>query len=133
MNIQFFSGNLGKDPETKTVADTTVTKITVACGERWKDKDGNKQEKTEWIEVSFWGQSGETLAKFFKKGDGIVGFGKTETRTYEEKGEKKYYRSVRGSHWEFPPGRKQSGESSGHHDDNEGPGAPASSGDDIPF
>jgi single-strand DNA-binding protein len=134
-NRQTVAGYLGKDPESKTVGDTTVTTVSIAVGEKWKDKNGKTQEKTEWFEFNFWGARGEALAKFFKKGDGILAEGKTETRTYEDKdGVKQYRRSVRGDDWDFPPGSKKKEE----HPDTTGrsfdDGPPAGGGgDDIPF
>lgn len=133
VNIQIIEGRLGQDPERKTVGDTTVTTISVAVDESWKDKKGDKQKKTEWFEVNFWGESGDNIVKFFHKGDGIFVQGKTETRTYEDKqGVKQYRRSVRGVMWSFPPGKAGEGGDKGRSDDD-GPPAGGSSTDDIPF
>lgn len=133
-NRQTVLGYLGKDPETRTVGETTVTTVNIAVSEHWKDKNGNRQERTEWFEFNFWGPRGVALAEFFKKGDGIAAEGKTETRTYEDKdGVKQYRRSVRGEDWDFPPGsrkKEQNPDTTGRSFD-EGP--VGSSGDDIPF
>ena len=132
LNKQLIMGHLGKDPETKTVGDTNVTTISVATSERWKDKKGEKQERTEWFEVNFWGKDADNVAKYFKKGDGIYVEGTTQTRTYDDKeGVKRYRTSVRATYWTFPPGKAGEGKSSGRDDD--GPPANSGSTDDIPF
>ena len=131
VNIQIIEGFLGQDPDYKVVGDTTVCKISVATSERWKDKKGEKQEKTEWHEVNFWGKDADNINKFFKKGSAIFVMGRTETRTYEDKeGIKRYRTSVRADKWSYPSCRgSKEGDSPGRE---EGPSAP-SSGDDIPF
>lgn len=132
VNIQIIEGYLGKDPESRTVGDTTVCTISVATSEKWKDKKGEKQEKTEWFEVNFWGKDAENIQKFFKKGSGIFVMGRTETRTYDDKeGVKRYRTSVRAERWTFPSGGGGGGkDDSGRQDD----GPPAGGGgDDIPF
>ena len=95
INKQQIMGRLGKDPEVKTVGDTQVATVSVAVSEKWKDKKGEQQERTEWFEVNFWGKDAENIQRFFKKGDGIYVEGPTQTRTYDDKdGVKRYRTSV---------------------------------------
>jgi single-strand DNA-binding protein len=85
MNTIHILGRLGKDPETRQVGETSVTNFSVATTERYKDRHGNKQEKTQWHTVSFWGKQGEIIAKYFNKGDQIQVTGTMEYRKWETK------------------------------------------------
>lgn len=126
INKQQIMGRLGKDPEVKTVGDTQVATVSVAVSEKWKDKKGEQQERTEWFEVNFWGKDAENIQRFFKKGDGIYVEGPTQTRTYDDKdGVKRYRTSVRAQYWTFPDGKAKGGSGG----DDAGP----SGNDDTPF
>jgi len=139
-NEQTVIGYLGKDPEVKSVGSGTVTTLSIATSEKWKDKDGNKQERTEWFEVNFWDtqsyKPSEILPKYAKKGQLMWARGETQTRTYDDKdGVKRYRTSVRGKDFKFLGGSKDRGEDDqghGHHGGQQPPSAPASD-DDIPF
>jgi single-strand DNA-binding protein len=132
VNKQIIMGRLGKDPEYKTVGDSAVCTISVATSERWTDKKEQKQERTEWHEVNFWGKDADNIQKFFKKGDGIYVEGTTQTRSYDDKeGVKRYRTSVRATFWTFPDGKSGEGK---EHKGRDEDGPPASGGgDDIPF
>ena len=83
-------GNLGKDPETRYLTNgDAVTNITVATTETWKDKNGEKQEKTEWHRVILWNNKGFGLAdiaeKYCKKGDKIYVEGSIEYRSWQDR------------------------------------------------
>lgn len=85
-------GRLGQDPEVRyTAAGQAVASLSVATSEKWKDKEGKMQEKTEWHRLVAWGQTAELAGKYLKKG-ALAGFdGKLQTRDYEDKaGVKKY-------------------------------------------
>lgn len=126
-----FSGYLGDDPETRSVGETTVTTISIAHTDRWKSKDGEKQEKTTWWKVNFWGVSGETIAKHFSKGDWIYTESRIETRTWDkDDGSKGYATEGRGLQWEFGP--KTSGSSENSYG-KPSASKPAAADDDIPF
>jgi single-strand DNA-binding protein len=132
-NKVIFSGYLGADPDTRTAGETTATEVRIADTERWKDKNGEKREKTTWWKVIFWGKSGETVAKYFRKGAWIYTESSITTRTYEDKdGKKVYVTEGRGIKWEFGPKTESSGSGSGS-----GPGSDYDPGptpdDDIPF
>lgn len=89
-------GRVGKDPETVTTnGGKTVTKFTMATGERWKGADGQWQEKTEWHSVVIWGPAAVWLGNNLTKGDQVLAQGKITTRSYEDKsGQKKYVTEV---------------------------------------
>jgi len=96
VNKVIIVGRLGTDPETKTLdGGNTVTNMSLATSDRWTDKDGNKQEKTEWHKVTCWGKTAENCAKYLKKGSQAYIEGKLQTRSWEDdQGNKKYMTEV---------------------------------------
>jgi single-strand DNA-binding protein len=113
VNKVILIGNLGGDPETRTVNDTTVTSMSLATTETWKDKNGQKQERTEWHRINVWGPQGENVAKYLSKGSKAYVEGKLETRSYEKDGQKKYSTEVRADRVVFLDGKKGGGEDHG--------------------
>jgi single-strand DNA-binding protein len=89
-------GNLGADPELKYTANNqAVCNLSLACNEQWKDKAGTKQERTEWIRVTVWGQSAENCGKYLTKGQQVYVEGRLQTRSYDDKeGIKRYATEV---------------------------------------
>jgi single-strand DNA-binding protein len=89
-------GRLGRDPELKTLASgQTVVKLSVATSERWKDKEGKWQEKTEWHNINVWGKLGELCGKNLHKGRMVFVEGKLQTRSWEDQnGNKKYMTEI---------------------------------------
>lgn len=73
-------GHLGKDPETRTVGDNTVTNFSVAITKRKKD-----EQITDWYNVSAWNKLGEIAQKFLKKGDAVYLEGELSVRQYDDK------------------------------------------------
>src|SRR5437762_3177861 len=91
VNKVIIIGNLGADPELKaTPSGTSVCNMRIATTETWKDKGGQKQEKTEWHRVTVWGVMGENCAKYLAKGRSVYVEGRLETRSYEKDGQKHY-------------------------------------------
>ena len=79
-------GRLGADPETRYMANgDAVTNITLATTETWKDKNGEKQEKTEWHLVTFYRKLAEIAGEYLKKGGSVYIEGKLETRKWTDK------------------------------------------------
>ncbi|MGH9496533.1 MAG: single-stranded DNA-binding protein [Candidatus Sulfotelmatobacter sp.] len=90
-------GNLGKDPELKyTPQGTAVAKFSVATGDRFKDKDGNWQDRTEWHNVTVWGRTAEIANEYLKKGRQVYIEGSLRTHSWDDKqtGQKKYMTEV---------------------------------------
>ena len=90
-------GNLGKDPEVKyTPQGTPVAKITLATNERFKDKDGQWQDRTEWHNVVLWQRLAEIAGEYLKKGGKVYIEGRLQTRSWDDKtsGQKKYMTEV---------------------------------------
>ena len=87
-----FIGRLGNDPETTfTASGSAVTKLSIACGEKWKDKSGNAQEHTEWVRGSAFGKLAEIMGEYLKKGSLVYISGKQRTTKYTDKnGVEKY-------------------------------------------
>ena len=97
VNKVILVGNLGKDPEVKyTPQGTPVAKITLATNERYKDKDGNWQDRTEWHNVVLWQRLAEIAGEYLKKGGKVYIEGRLQTRSWDDKqtGQKKYMTEV---------------------------------------
>jgi len=109
-------GNLGKDPEVKfTPQGTPVAKITIATNERFKDKDGNWQDRTEWHNVVLWQRLAEIAGEYLKKGGKVYIEGRLQTRSWDDKtsGQKKYMTEIVASDLILLGGRGEGGEHTG--------------------
>jgi single-strand DNA-binding protein len=90
-------GNLGKDPEIKyTPQGTPVAKIAIATNERFKDKSGEWQDRTEWHNVVLWQRQAEIAGEYLKKGGKVYIEGRLQTRSWDDKtsGQKKYMTEI---------------------------------------
>jgi len=89
-------GRLGKNPDLSFLpSGVAVAKFPVATDEQWTDKDGNKQERTEWHNVVAWRKLAEICAKYLVKGKLVYLDGKIQTRSYEDKeGNKRYITEI---------------------------------------
>ena len=92
VNKAIVVGRLGVDPEIRTVTGgQTVARLSIATSEMWTDRDGKKQERTEWHRVSVWGKTAENCGKFLSKGSQVYVEGRLQTRSWEDpQGQKKY-------------------------------------------
>jgi len=93
VNKVILVGNLGKDPETREAGKGTVCGFPLATNESWTDKDGQKQERTEWHSIAAWGKLGEICAKYLKKGRQVYVEGRLQTRSWEDDNGNKRYRT----------------------------------------
>jgi single-strand DNA-binding protein len=94
-NLVQLIGNLGQDPEMKSVNDTVKTTFTLATNTVYKDSEGNKKTMTDWHNIVAWGSLGQTIESYVKKGDKIGISGRLVTRSYDDdKGVKKYFTEV---------------------------------------
>ena len=85
-------GNLGKDPEIKYLeSKVPVANFTLATNSTWKDKDGSKQEHTEWHNIVLWRGLAELSEKYLHKGDKVYIEGRLKTRSWEDKDNVKRY------------------------------------------
>ena len=88
-------GNLGKDPESKyTPNGKKVAHFSLAINNRWKSREGDSKEYTEWVNVEAWGRLGEVCQEYLKKGSLVYIEGRLKTDKYEDKGETKYFTKV---------------------------------------
>lgn len=97
VNKVILIGNLGRDPEVRsTPSGQTVASFSLATSRRWRDRDGNRQEQTEWHNIVCWGRSAEIAGQYLTKGKQIYVEGRLQTRSWEDKqsGEKKYRTEV---------------------------------------
>ena len=79
-------GNIGQDPEVRYIPNgTPVASFSVATSERWTDKAGQKQEKTEWHRCEAWGRLAEIVGEYAKKGSQIYVEGSLTTEKYTDK------------------------------------------------
>ena len=136
LNKVLLIGNLGQDPELRyTPSGRAVANFSIATSERWKDKEGQNQERTEWHRIVLWGRQAEIAKDYLRKGKQIYLDGRIQTRNYEDTdGNKRWITEIVGERFlmlgrkdesggadEFPPppaeaGAPQSG-STGKEDD----------------
>lgn len=152
VNKVILVGNLGADPETRYMpSGDAITTIRLATTDRFKDKGGEKQERTEWHRVVFFGRLAEIAGEYLKKGRSVYVEGTLRTREWEKDGVKRYTTEVVANEMQMLGGRGEGGGGGGGSwsggEDSGGSGAsrkPASSGggtgagfddidDDIPF
>ena len=96
VNKVILVGNLGRDAELRvTASGAAVSTLNMATTEVWNDKQGQKQEKTEWHRLVFWRKLAEVVGQYLKKGSKIYVEGKLQTRSWEtENNEKRYTTEV---------------------------------------
>jgi single-strand DNA-binding protein len=153
VNKVILVGNLGKDPEVRYSPNGgAVANITLATSESWKDKNtGEKQEKTEWHRVVFFGRLAEIAGEYLKKGAQIYIEGRLQTRKWQDKeGKDRYTTEIVAGEMQMLGSREGRGGSSAEFDQSADEGqsrgsgrAPAAAGagksgggdfdDDIPF
>lgn len=86
INKVILIGNLGKDPSVRYMPNgDAVTTITLATTDTWKDKNGDKQEKTEWHRVVFYRKLAEIAGEYLKKGQPVYVEGRLETKKWTDK------------------------------------------------
>jgi len=137
VNKVILVGNLGRDAELRyTPGGAAVATLNMATTENWTDKSGQKQEKTEWHRVVFWGKVAESLTEYLTKGKQIYIEGRLETRQWNDKdGNKRYTTEIKGDKIVLlggGGGRGGGGMSRGGGEESMGGGQPSHGGADIP-
>ena len=124
-------GNLGQDPELRhTSSGTAVATLSVATNRKWKDKDGNPKEDTQWHKVVVWANQAESCAEYLKKGRQVYIRGRMQTRDYEDKdGVKRYVTEIVAQEVKFLGTKDGEGGGGSRRE----PPPPAHDDDDIPF
>jgi single-strand DNA-binding protein len=154
VNKAILVGRLGRDPETRfTGGGQAVANFSVATDHSYKDRNGERQKKTEWHKIVAWGKLAEIVQKYLKKGSLIYIEGRIETREWQDKeGQKRYSTEIIANEMRMLGGRGDGAgagggprpggdDMEGHHapaDDSYGGGAPSGGGpeisdEDIPF
>ena len=97
LNKAMIIGNLGQDPEVRyTQNNTAVATLSIATGERYKDGNGEWQERTEWHRVVAWGRTAEVCQQYLTKGSKVYIEGPIQTRQWEDKdGQKRYTTEIK--------------------------------------
>jgi single-strand DNA-binding protein len=86
VNKVILVGNLGRDAELRyTPGGAAVAKFSLATTEKWNDKSGGQQERTEWHNIDLWGKQAETLAEYLRKGKQVYIEGRLQTDEYTDK------------------------------------------------
>jgi single-strand DNA-binding protein len=139
VNKVIIIGRLGADPEVKTVSGgNTVARLSVATSENWTDREGKKQERTEWHRVVVWGKLAELCGKYLSKGRQAYIEGRLQTRSWEDQqGQKKYTTEIVANTVQFLGGGQGASTSSHGADDfgsqDFGPEPSFDNSDEIPF
>ncbi len=138
INKVLIIGRLGQDPELKTVGSgQQVARFSIATSENWTDRDGKKQERTEWHRIVVWGKLADLCGKYLAKGRQVYVEGRLQTRSWEDnQGQKKFTTEVVANTVQFL-GSTNSAQASGGQKDNFEDFGPEPSfdntADEIPF
>ena len=119
-------GNLGKEPETRYSSDgAAICSFSLATTESWKDKAGNKQEKTEWHRISTFGKLAEICGQYLKKGSSCYIEGRLQTRKWTDKaGAERYTTEIVADRMQMLGGKVERSSPAEQTDDMS---------DDVPF
>ena len=115
LNKVMLIGNLGKDPEIRyTQAGSAVVNFSLATTDRWTDKQGNRQEKTEWHDIVAFDRLADLAQNYLKKGKSIYVEGRLQTRSWEDQqGQKRYRTEVVANVFQFLDSKSSDGDSGG--------------------
>ncbi|MHB8830230.1 MAG: single-stranded DNA-binding protein [Syntrophales bacterium] len=137
INKAILVGRLGKDPEVRYTPDgMMVTNFTMATDEQWKDKNGDKAQKTEWHKIVTFGKLAEICGKYLIKGKLVFVEGRIQTRSWEDKdGVKRYTTEIVASNMQMLDSKGQRDSDTGREEPP--PPHPGVDGpmpdDDVPF
>jgi single-strand DNA-binding protein len=140
LNKVMLIGNLGRDPEVRSLpSGQPVANFTLATSRRWKDRDGNRQEQTEWHNIVCFGKQAEIAGQYLTKGKQVYVEGRLQTRSWERDGQKHFRTEIVCDNFQMLGSRggaaaEPMGSGSGRSEPEEGGlGAPPLEDDDIPF
>jgi len=135
LNKVMLIGNLGRDPELSyTPTGLAVAKFSVATNERWKDENGNLQERTEWHNIVAWRKLADICSQYLKKGSKVYIEGRIQTRSWDDRntGVKRYMTEIVADNLIMLDAKKFEGEPSNEiSPDVSEPPIPEK--DDLPF
>lgn len=138
VNKVILVGHLGADPEVRyTQGGAPVASLRLATSESWKNKNGQKEEKTEWHRVVAWGKLAELASQYLSKGRQIYVEGRIQTRSWDDKeGQKRYTTEIVANNIQFLGGGPGKGAPESKEMPQDLPPPPESlegGEDDIPF
>jgi single-strand DNA-binding protein len=143
VNKVILIGNLGSDPEMRyTPSGVAVATLRLATNRRWKDKEGNQQDETEWHRVIVWAQSAEYCSNYLSKGSKIYVEGRLQTRKWQDQnGNDKYTTEIIATTVQnLTPRSSEGGSGGGGFEEPPLPPEPfggamggSSTGEDVPF
>ena len=94
LNKVMLIGRLGQDPEIRyTQSGSAVANTTIATNDYWTDKQGEKQERTEWHSLVLWGRLADLAQSYLKKGSQVYVEGRLQTRDWEDQQGQKHYKT----------------------------------------
>ena len=100
-------GGVGKNPEVRDVNGSKVASFSLATSEKYKDRNGEEHENTEWHNLVCWRSQAEFVEKYVKKGDKLYVEGKLRTRSWEKDGKMNYATEIVVDKVEFFSGKRQ--------------------------
>lgn len=141
INKVILVGRLGKDPEIRsTPGGQTVAKFTMATDERFTDKSGEKQERTEWHNIVAWARLAEICGQYLRKGSLVYIEGSIRTDSWEDKesGQKRYRTEIIAREMKMLDRKRDSDEGGGYGGGSRRPAAATAGGgmeeeDEVPF
>src|SRR3989338_10173241 len=143
INKAILFGNLTRDPELRALpSGMNVCNFSIATNRTYKDRDGKKQEQTDFHNVVVFGRQADTVSQYLKKGSSVYVEGRIQTRSWEQNGEKKYRTEVVADSVQFGPrssggGARKEQDDSQEQEGNNNPGIDYPKDDinpdDIPF
>lgn len=111
LNKAMLIGNLGADPEVRyTASGSSVANFRIATTEVWNNRDGERQERTEWHRIVVWGKQAEHCGEYLSKGRSVYVEGRIQTREWEDKeGQKRYTTEINADRVTFLGSRGEGG------------------------
>ena len=111
LNKVMLIGNLGGDPEMRFTGNgTAVANFSIACNRRYTDRDGQRQEVTEWVRIVAWARLAELAAQYLSRGRSVYIEGRLQTRSWEDQqGQTRYMTEVVANDIQFLGSRRDGG------------------------
>jgi single-strand DNA-binding protein len=120
INKVFLFGNLTRDPELRALpSGMNVASFSVATNRVFKDRDGKKQEQTDFHNVVVFGRQADTINQYLKKGSSVFVEGRMQTRSWEKDGKKNYRTEVIAERVQFGPRGSGGGGGGGRRQDDD--------------
>jgi single-strand DNA-binding protein len=134
LNKVLLIGNLGKDPEVRyTTSGTAVASFSIATSEKFKNKGGEREERTEWHNVILWGRLAEIAGEYLTKGKTVFIEGRLQTRKWQDRdGKDRYTTEIVGDKMQMLSKREDNGRTE-EADPSLDEHAPLPNDDDVPF